>query len=136
MYKIKRVFLKGGALLAVAFILSLFFTSDTFASTLSMSISSSSLALTMLPNSVEGNFASSDDLGISISLTGPGGYTLGIKAASSNANARNLVDSSANTTLNTISSVITPANYADNTYAATNSLNNTWGYLPSKYDDY
>lgn len=134
MYKIKRVFLKGGALLAVAFILSLFFASDTFASTLSMSISSSSLALTMLPNSAEGNFASSDDLGISISLTGPGGYTLGIKAASSNANARNLVNSSANTTLNTISSVITPANYADNTYAATNSLNNTWGYLPSKYD--
>ena len=82
MYKTKRVFLKGSAVLAVAFILPLLFVSNASAATLSMTISSSSLALTMLPNSAEGTFASSDDLNVSVSLSGVGGYTLGIKAAS------------------------------------------------------
>lgn len=135
MYKTKIDVFKGKViLLVVALILPLLFALDTSAATLSMTISSSSLALTMVPNSAEGNFASSDDLDISVSLSGVGGYTLGIKAASSAASARTLINSAANAALATISSAITPANYADNTYASTNSLNNTWGYLPSKYN--
>ena len=135
MYKTKIDVFKGKViLLVVALILPLLFALDTSAATLSMTISSSSLALTMVPNSAEGNFASSDDLNVSVSLSGVGGYTLGIKAASSAASARTLINSAANAALATISSAITPANYADNTYASTNSLNNTWGYLPNKYN--
>lgn len=135
MHKIKNSVFKGSiVILVMTFILPFLFASDTSAATLTLSLDSSSLSLLTTPTSTNGTFASSSNLGISVTLNGLGGYLLSIRASSSAASARTLINSTANTALTSITSAVSPTNYADNTYALANNLNNTWGYLPSKFN--
>ncbi len=135
MHKIKNSVFKGSiVILVMTFILPFLFASDTSAATLTLSLDSSSLSLLTTPTSSDGTFASSSNLGISVTLNGLGGYLLSIRASSSAASARTLINSTANTALTSITSAVSPTNYADNTYALANNLNNTWGYLPSKFN--
>ena len=104
-------------------------------SSISMTIDSDSLVIGIIPNSASGTFASSSDLNVSVSLTGIGGYTLGIRSSSSDANATKLINTTDNTKyFSSIASAVTASNYANNSYATSNNLNNTWGYLPSKFN--
>ena len=106
--------------------------------TLSVSIANS-ISLELKPTSAAGNFATSDTTANTISVTTNyfAGYTLSIAASTANDNALKYVENG--TTLATlpshsISAGVSATNYADDTYARTNELNNTWGYRPSKYN--
>ena len=104
-------------------------------SSISMTIDTNSLVLGMLPTSSAGNFAGSDNLNINVTLSGDGGYTLGIRANTTGTNATRLINTTDNTKyLASIPDAISASNYANNSYATANNLNNTWAYLPSKYN--
>ena len=130
----------GVSVVAVLFVYFLFSglcsiltTIDVFAdNTISLNVSSNSVVLGLAPKTSEGAFAKSSNLNISVSLTGVGGYTLGIRSGSMGANATNLVNTIDNTKLFTsISSAISESDFAN---AANTQYNNTWGYLPSKFN--
>ncbi|MBQ3353042.1 hypothetical protein IJG89_01675 [Candidatus Saccharibacteria bacterium] len=107
--------------------------SQVFANnTISLNVSSSVLVLNLVPKSTDGTFAKSDNLNISVSLTGVGGYTLGIRSNTTGANATNLVNTTDNTKLFTsLSSAISESDFAN---ANNTQYNNKWGYKPSKFN--
>ena len=94
-----------------------------------LSIPNPSINLDVLSISSAGNFKSSSNMAINVSTDYYAGYTLGIAAKTSNGNS--LVNQDDNTkTITSINSLVSEANYQDDTYATTNHLNNTWGIRP------
>ncbi len=98
------------------------------------------ISLDIMPKSTSGTFArsSTSDNTVSVSTDNYTGYTLSI--AASNANDNSLSYKEDNTVIDSIASHsivagVSSTNYANDTYAASNSLNNTWGYRPSTYYD-
>ena len=116
---------------AMLFFVPVLFSTSAFADpSITLTISSNTLNLNLRPNSASGTFAKSGDLDINVALSGPGGYTLGIKANTTGANATNLVNTSDSTkTFASISSAVTESDFAN---ASNTTLNNQWGYLPSR----
>ena len=94
-----------------------------------------SISLDILP-SANGTFASTSKT-ITVQTTFAAGYTLGFAASTANSNALiNTSDSSKtipSISASTFPSGITEANYSNDSYASTNSLNNTYAYKPSYY---
>ena len=120
--------------LCLFFVLSLSLnTVPVFAeNTISLSISSNALSLDLIPTTSTGDFAKSNDLNISVVLTGEGGYTLGIRSGTTGTNVTNLVNTTDNTKVfSSISSAVSENNF---TSVSNTQYNNQWGYLPSKYD--
>jgi len=100
--------------------------------TISLTVSSSSVILDLVPTSTAGTFTKSPALDISVSLTGDGGYILGIHSATSGADATKLIHTSDNTkSFTSISSALSESDFAS---ASNTQYNNQWGYLPSKYN--
>ena len=80
--------------------------------------------------STAGTFASSTDTNnVSIKTTNGTGYDLGIRASVNNSNALNRTGGGS---IPSITASVSEANYQDDDYAASNNLNDTWGYKPSK----
>ena len=127
--------------------------SDTW---LSLSIEDSSLALELVPSSTNGTFMSTadteDHANISVVTNNITGYTLGIKASGSNGGNNNdntisdiyrdlistddrCVDTptSSKCAINSLSTAVSKEDYGDSS-ASGAELNNTWGYMPSKYN--
>ena len=125
------------ALLFASFLFSVLFSfmgaPTVFAdNTISLTVSSNSVVLGVAPKSSDGTFAKSSNLNISVSLTGVGGYTLGIRSDAMGANATKLIHTVDNTkAFTSISSAISESDFAS---AANTQYNNTWGYLPSKFN--
>ena len=103
-------------------------------STLTVNIAGS-ISLDLNPIYPAGTFAeSSGSNNISVYTNHSSGYTLGITAKTLDSNALIYSDTSTGDTIATIpsiSSAVSSTNYADNTYASSNELNDTWGYKPS-----
>ena len=99
---------------------------------INLNIDTNNLSLDTMSTSTTGNFATSSNMNISVSTTSENGYTLSMQSATGSTSLVNTTDSSK--TINSIPSSVTPTNYADDAYASANNLNNTWGYLPSKYN--
>ena len=107
----------------------LLFPTSVFAnSTINVNISSESLVLDLTPKTTEGNFAKSDSINIGVSVTGPGGYTLGIRSG----NSSSLVNS--NDESKSFSSIPSAISESDFSNPVNITYNNMWGYLPSKYN--
>lgn len=127
--------------------------SDTW---LSLSIEDSSLALELVPSSTNGTFMSTvdteDHANISVVTNNITGYTLGIKASGSNGgnNSNNTTSdiyrdlistddrcvdtpTSSKCAINSLSTAVSKEDYSDGS-ASGAELNNTWGYMPSKYN--
>ena len=114
---------------------SVLFTNNTtpaFAdNTISLSVSSSSVVLNLVPTSVSGTFSKSPALDISVSLTGDGGYTLGIHSATTGTNNTKLINTTDNTkSFTSISSALSESDFSS---SSNTQYNNQWGYLPSKF---
>ena len=95
------------------------------------------ISLDLKPVSNSGTFASSSTTDNTISVTTNyfSGYKLSIAASTANDNALKYEENNvvlATIPSHTIAAGISANNYADDTYASTNHLNNTWGYRPSK----
>ncbi len=132
---LKTLIFKVGSLSILILPCFIFALSTSATDALRLTISSSTLELNLMPLSSDGVFSSSDNLDISVTMNVMGGYTLGIKGDSSSSNPTALVNTTDNSKyFSSISTSVSPANYKDNTYALANNLNNTWGYLPSKYN--
>lgn len=127
--------------------------SDTW---LSLSIEDSSLALELVPSSTNGTFMSTadteDHANISVVTNNITGYTLGIKASGSNGgnNSNNTTSdiyrdlistdercvdtpTSSKCAINSLSTAVSKEDYSDSSTSGA-ELNNTWGYMPSKYN--
>ena len=111
------------------FCLSIFVVNNTFATPSSISISISGSPSVTLTSTAEGRFADSGDSTITITTNHAAGYTLTAKASNSTS-----LEGNNGGSIPSISTAVTPANYADSTYAASNNLNDTWGYKPSIYN--
>ncbi|MBQ3476162.1 hypothetical protein IJH26_01465, partial [Candidatus Saccharibacteria bacterium] len=114
---------------------SVLFTNNTtpaFAdNTIFLSVSSSSVVLNLVPTSVSGTFSKSPALDISVSLTGDGGYTLGIHSATTGTNNTKLINTTDNTkSFTSISSALSESDFSS---SSNTQYNNQWGYLPSKF---
>ena len=103
-----------------------FFVSSVHATPSSISLSISGSPVVILHSSNEGKFADSGNSTVTITTNHAAGYTLTAKASSSTS-----LEGIKGGSIPSISTAVSPANYADNTYATTNSLNDTWGYKPS-----
>ena len=104
--------------------------SASASSSISMSVDTNALNVNVLPNSPNGNFASSNSMTIDVTLTGPGGYTLGVSGTSTD-----LVHTTDNTKVfSSISSATSSADFSADTSTAATNFNGKWGYLPSKYN--
>lgn len=106
------------------------------ATCLNVSIANS-ISLDLKPVSNSGTFASSSTTDNTISVTTNyfSGYKLSIAASTANDNALKYEENNvvlATIPSHNIAAGISANNYADDTYASTNHLNNTWGYRPSK----
>ena len=96
------------------------------ASTLSLTVSSSTLSLDLKPISLEGTFArSSGSVNIGVNTNNSSGFTL--KFAASTVDDRTLSDGNGNGL-----SPITTAIDADTFSGSDTTYNNKWGYLPSR----
>ncbi|MBR0372794.1 hypothetical protein IJH72_02560, partial [Candidatus Saccharibacteria bacterium] len=129
--KTNSIFLKKGITFFLIFFCFIFcFSSDSvFAdSSLNVSIDSNSINLDLAPKSSDGTFSKSDNLNISVSLTGPGGYMVGIRADSST----DLVNEDDDTKV--FSSISSAVSESDFSSSSNTTYNNKWGYLPSKYN--
>ena len=111
---------------------------EVFAATSSLTVNiASSISLDLNPIYPNGTFASSStsDNTISVKTDNFTGYTLGIAAKTANNNALTYTNNNVVVaTIPSIASAVSATNYADNTYATANHLNNTWGFRPSKYN--
>ena len=115
--------------LAQPFIFSLTGTTNTYATTSTITISvASSVGLNIASTSTTGTFATSDTTtnNISISTDNGTGYTLGIKASTEGSNA--LTKSGGGS----IPSHTVSAGISESTYRTDSTYNNTWGFRPSK----
>ena len=118
--------------------------SDT---TLSISLSGGVLPLDITPTSSAGTFASTvsgdTHATVRVATNNITGYTIGIKASNPNSSTADKLISdneqcentptSAKCAINSLPQPVTEAQYIDNTGEGVD-LNNTWGYLPSKYN--
>ncbi len=136
-YKASRFFItiySGTPRLLVGLMIASFFAihnaSMAHASTLTVNVADT-ISLNIALTSPERKFFVSDTSGSTVSvITDSGaGYSLGLSAYTSGSNA---LSGSAGT-IPSITSTVTASNYANASYAASNNLNNTWGYSPSKY---
>ena len=114
---------------------------DAAASSLTVSVADT-IGLNIAPTSASGNFAhsSTSDNTVSVSTDNYTGYTLGIAASSNDSGNNTLNYKENNVVVDTINSHsitagVSATNYANDSYASSNSLNNTWGYRPSTYYD-
>ena len=102
------------------------------ASTLTLTIDSSTVKVDVAPSGYNGTFSKSTGSTITASTNNATGYTLSISApTSAGSDYDKLINTTDNTAkLNSISTATTEEQYkaSENT-----SYNNTWGYLPSKY---
>ena len=96
-------------------------------SSLTVSVSSGADPKVYVAPTASGNFATSTAATFSVTTTHATGYSL---SASTTA----MTDGTNTIPTHNVSAGVSADNYADNTYATTNNLNNTWAYLPSKYD--
>ena len=108
------------------------------ASSLNVTIANT-ISLDIMPKTAAGTFthSSTSDNTVSVSTNNYTGYTLGIAASTANDNALSYKEN--NTTVDSINSHnvsagVSETNYANDSYASSNNLNNTWGYRPSKYN--
>ena len=113
--------------------------SDTYADTaINLTVDTDVLDLNILPTNASGSFAKSGNANILVSTNSPTGYELSIKASSSDANARNLVNgSNSNYTIRSFNSLDTPetaVTEANFKALANTKYNGMWGFLPSKYN--
>ncbi len=105
---------------------------------LSVAGNTNNIALDIAPLGPNGNFRSSSTVdNIRVSTSNYTGYTLGITAKVDNDNALSYTPSGSSTTyeIPSIATSVSAADYADDIYASTNGLNNTWGYRPSTLYD-
>lgn len=108
---------------------------------LSINIDDPAISLELTPTSASGTFATtSTPINVGVATNNITGYTVGIKASSSSDTATKLINSitecedtptSAKCSINTLDDAVSAADYAA---VAATELNNTWGYLPSKYN--
>ena len=113
---------------------------DNVSAAPTLTVNVSNISLDIISNSASGTFAysSTSTDTVSISTNNYTGYTLGIAASNANDNALSykvndtVVDSIAS---HSITAGVSATNYANDTYATSNNLNNTWGYRPSTYYD-
>ncbi len=96
-------------------------------------IMTSGISLNISSVQEEGTFASSSTANnVFVWTDNYSGYTLGIKAKVANDTALTYKENNVTVaTIPSISSAVSATNYADDSYAASNHLNNTWGYKPS-----
>lgn len=123
--------------------------SDTW---LYLSIDYSELALDLAPTSTNGTFMSTADTenhaNIRVVTNNITGYTLGIKASGSNSGTtgsdiyRDLISTddrcvdtptSSKCAISSLSAAVSKEDYSDSSESGA-ELNNTWGYMPSKYN--
>lgn len=111
----------------------LFSSTPVFAdNTISLTVSSNSVVLNLVPISTSGTFTKSPALDISVTLSGTGGYTLGIYSATSGADSTKLINTIDNTkSFTSISSAVSESDFSN---SSNTQYNNQWGYLPSKYN--
>ena len=105
---------------------------------LSVANNTNNIALDIASLSPNGNFRSSSTVdNIRAYTSNYTGYTLGIAAKVDNDNALSYTPSGSSTTyeIPSIVTSVSAADYADDTYASANGLNNTWGYRPSTLYD-
>ena len=107
-------------------ILAFCIVSNSYATPSSISISLSSAPSVNIASTSEGKFGDSGNSTITITTTHAAGYTLTAKAS----NSTNLEGTNGGS-IPSITSAVSPANYADNTYASSHNLNDTWAYKPS-----
>lgn len=96
------------------------------ASTISMSLSTNSLSLDIIPTA-DGKFAQSDNMTVSVSTNNYTGYKLSVLAD----NSTDLVSLDNNN--KTIPSLDSGTVIDENTFSTSSTYNNMWGYKPSKY---
>ena len=104
----------------------------TFAdNAISLTVSSNNVVLNLTPLSTTGTFAKSSSLNVSVSLTGAGGYTLGIHSATTGADSTKLINITDNTkAFTSISSALSENDFSS---SSNTQYNNQWGYLPSRF---
>ena len=104
----------------------------TFAdNTISLTVSSNNVVLNLAPLSTTGTFAKSSSLNVSVSLTGAGGYTLGIHSATTGVDSTKLINVTDNTkAFTSISSALSENDFSS---SSNTQYNNQWGYLPSRF---
>jgi len=115
-------------------------SSNTNEAYLSLSVAGGTddISLDVIPVNSNGTFRASDTTNnnIEVVTTNYTGYTLGIAASVDGDNALSYTPAGGTTsTIPSITSTVSASDYADDTYAATNDLNNTWGYRPSTLYD-
>ncbi|MBR0467557.1 hypothetical protein IJJ53_01440 [Candidatus Saccharibacteria bacterium] len=111
-------------------------SSSAYATTSTLTVNiAGSISLDLNPIYPAGTFAeSSSSNNISVYTNHSSGYTLGIAAKVADSNALVYSDTSTGDTIASVPSIISAvssSNYADNAYASSNKLNDTWGYKPS-----
>ncbi|MBR2741866.1 hypothetical protein IKD98_03915 [Candidatus Saccharibacteria bacterium] len=128
-----KLFLAFFMPLLASFFVCYFRPESVFAdNSVSLSVSSNSVVLNLIPKSSSGTFAKSSSIDISVTLSGAGGYTLGVYSASTGADATSLVHTVDNTKkFTSISSALTENDFSN---ASNTQYNNMWGYLPSKFN--
>ncbi len=101
------------------------------ASVLTLNLDSSNLLLNLTPTTTAGSFNSAD-LNLSVTLSKPGGYTLGIIADSSSYDSGKLINADDSSAY--FSSISDANGVAESTFSSSSTYNNMWGYKPSKYN--
>ena len=133
-----------GALAVVlgGFFVAFGFSTPVFAEpSITLNIQNSTASIGITPSSNNGTFSNRSpidgdysNISLQVTLTGSGGYTLGIRPSTTGENETKLVNTSDSSAfLSSITAAVSLANYQDDTYALAHNLNNTWGYRPSKY---
>ena len=94
---------------------------NTYADSISMTVSTDNLTINMAPMSSSGEFAKSANMNIAVSTTSSSGYNLSIASSTGNTNL-----TSGSNSITSISSAI-----SESTFSSSSTYNNQWGYKPS-----
>ena len=94
---------------------------NTYADSISMTVSTDNLTINMAPMSSSGEFAKSANMNIAVSTTSSSGYNLSIASSTGNKNLK-----SGSNSITSISSAI-----SESTFSSSSTYNNQWGYKPS-----
>ena len=94
---------------------------NTYADSISMTVSTDNLTINMAPMSSSGEFAKSANMNIAVSTTSSSGYNLSIASSTGNTNL-----TSGSNSITSISSAI-----SESTFSSSSTYNNKWGYKPS-----
>ncbi|MBR0465770.1 hypothetical protein IJJ02_03250 [Candidatus Saccharibacteria bacterium] len=98
-----------------------FTRANTYADSISMTVSTDNLTINMAPMSSSGEFAKSGNMNIAVSTTSSSGYNLSIASSTGNTNL-----TSGSNSIASISSAI-----SESTFSSSSTYNNQWGYKPS-----